>query len=55
MNELNTLYSTLAPKMTSSTNSEGPDNTSKSSAESQNKSKSSKKDEVEDADFEVVE
>jgi len=54
MNELNTLFSTLAPKMTTSANPEQPSNASEPAKGSQSKSKS-KKDEVEDADFEVVE
>ena len=54
MNELNTLYSTLAPKMTSPADSDKSDNTSKSSNKSQSKSKANES-EVEDADFEVVE
>ena len=54
MNELNNLYGTLASKMTSNEESAGPKNGGSSSSEGENKSKT-KKGEVEDADFEVVE
>jgi len=52
MNDLNTFYSTLASKMTSSTNEAKTSDTKK---EEQADTKKSKEGEVEDADFEVVE
>ena len=52
MNDLNTFYSTLASKMTSSTNEAKTSDTKK---EEQAGTKKSKEGEVEDADFEVVE
>ena len=52
MNDLNTFYSTLASKMTSSTNETKTSDTKK---EEQTGTKKSKEGEVEDADFEVVE
>ena len=52
MNDLNTFYSTLASKMTSSTNEAKTSDTKK---EEQADTKKRKEGEVEDADFEVVE